>query len=106
MPVLTHDDIDIRLLRLHGVVAERLRADPGLVAVARATLARWMERGVAPEALRKWARLIEGPREQLLSALVADTPAMRELRQSSPFAGTAFMDNSVRWKMLDESRRL
>jgi len=106
MPVLTHDDVDIRLLRLHGVVAERLRADPALIAVARATLARWAGRGVAPEALRKWGRLIDGSREELLSALVADTPAMRELRQSSPFAGTAFIDNRARWEMLDETRGL
>lgn len=98
----THNEIDSRLLRLHQAVADRLRSEPSLIDEARTTLRRWRARGIASEALRSWEDLIEGPREKLLTDLVADTPAMRELRQSSPFAGTVFVDANLRRKILDE----
>lgn len=106
MAILTHEDIDLRLIRMHEVIAERLRANPSLISVALTTLTRWRGMGVAPWAMDQWARLLEGPREELLVALVADTQEMRRLRQSSPFAGEKFIDNRTRWKLIRESHRV
>ena len=37
--------------------------------------------------LQEWARLLDGPLVELLTALTSPTPRSRELRQNSPFAG-------------------
>jgi hypothetical protein len=81
---------DGRLLRLHARVADKLRQDPDRVmAKAYANLDRWQEidpRGNQPW-IRSWTEILErGPAEVALM-LVEDGEQMRELRQSSPFAG-------------------
>lgn len=101
MVAVTHSEIDARLLRLHRAVADRLRAEPALIEVARATLGRWRARGISPVAMGRWAALLDGPPEALLAALVEDSPAMRDLRQSSPFAGPAFLGEGLRRRLLD-----
>ncbi len=35
----------------------------------------------------RWLALLDGPLDELLTALTADTVASRELRQNSPFVG-------------------
>ena len=86
-----HDD---RLLRLHRRVAEKLRQDPQRVmAKARSNLARWEQldaRGNAPW-IRAWTEIIERGSAELALQMVATGARMRELRQSSPFAGVLTM---------------
>jgi DNA-binding MarR family transcriptional regulator len=81
---------DERLLRLHARVAQKLRQDPErVIAKARSNLARWHEldaRGNEPW-IRAWSEIIDrGPAEVALQ-VVGPGARMRELRQSSPFAG-------------------
>ncbi len=104
MITLTHEDLDQRLIRMHEVVAGRLRSDPSLLLVAKETLSRWRGMGITPGALEEWEKLMDGPREDLLAMMVADTQEMRRLRQSSPFCGTQFIDNRTRWKLINDSR--
>jgi len=85
---------DGRLLALHARVAEHLRHDPdAVIARARANITRWQAidpRGNAPW-VRAWTEILDrGPAEVAL-AMLDPSPRMRELRQSSPFAGVLTM---------------
>ena len=80
-----------RSFRLAIAVAGHLVADPeGTKQVARAYLA-----DLGPGSSRRrggkwhgrWLALLDGPLDDLLTALTADTVASRELRQNSPFVG-------------------
>lgn len=85
--VRSHEWIDRRSLALHAAVAEKLAAQPQLLDVARANLARWRKASSAP-VLREWENLIERtPLPQLLELLRSPSEPARRLRQSSPFAG-------------------
>ena len=88
------NDHDHRLLLLHARVAQKLRQDPeGVLAKARSNLARWEQldaRGNQPW-IRAWTEVLaSGPAEVALQ-VVAPGARMRELRQSSPFAGVLTM---------------
>jgi hypothetical protein len=81
--------IDERSLALAQAIAEQLRLDPGLVALARANLERWSKtcspRGTST--LQEWSVILEGPLDAIIAVLCgADERAVR-LRQSNPFAG-------------------
>lgn len=86
---MTRDQV--RSLLLSHAVAGHVATDPdGTRAVARTNLQRMLEatpRGGARVWLQEWARLLDGPLIDLLSALTSPTPRSRELRQNSPFAG-------------------
>ena len=85
--VRSHEWIDRRSLALHAAVAEKLAAQPQLLDVARANIARWRKTGPAP-ALCEWEDLIERmPLPRLLEILRSPSEPARRLRQSSPFAG-------------------
>jgi hypothetical protein len=85
--VRSHEWIDRRSLALHAAVAEKLAAQPKLLDVARANIARWRKTGPAP-ALCEWEDLIERmPLPRLLEILRSPSEPARRLRQSSPFAG-------------------
>ena len=80
-----------RSLWLSYAVAGRLVADPGAtLELARANLATMRARhtrGQAARWLAEWARLLDGPVEDVLAVLTSPVPRARELRQNSPFAG-------------------
>lgn len=99
---MTPDDIDRRSIRMHEVAAARLRADPSLLAHARDNIARWRAMDITPWALDAWEEILDGPFEDLLAVMVADTQRMRQLRQCTPFAGTVFIDNRTRWRIIME----
>jgi excisionase family DNA binding protein len=86
---LTRDQI--RSLWLHQPVARRLVTDPErTVHRARANLRRLKAahpRGVAAHWLGEWARLLDGPVDELLEAMTSRSERGCELRQNSPFAG-------------------
>lgn len=87
---------------MHEIVAARLRADPSLLAHARDNIARWRAMDITPWAMDAWEKILDGPFEDLLAAMVADTQRMRQLRQCTPFAGTVFIDNRTRWTIIQE----
>jgi hypothetical protein len=85
--VRTHEWIDRRSLALHEAVAAKLEAQPDLVNVARANLARWLQADPAP-ALREWQQLLDQVSlPDLVALLRSASEGATRLRQSSPFAG-------------------
>ncbi len=95
---------DGRLLALHARVADKLRQNPDRVmSKAYANLARWQQ--LDPKGNETWIRawteiLARGPAEVAL-LLVDPRERMRELRQSSPFAGV--LTNRERLQVLFEN---
>lgn len=81
-----HRLAELRSLSLHREIADRLRADPALVASARARLARWSEDGtLSPAYVEAWRPVLDGPLDALLSFITEDSERARELRQATPF---------------------
>jgi hypothetical protein len=82
-----HDWIDERKRAMHVRVAEKLRADPGLIRTAWENLERWEGlRGPEP-VYDEWREILSWPLEALLEVLVEESEPADRLRQSSPFAG-------------------
>jgi len=83
---MTHQDIDRRSLMMHRIIAARLRAQPELLAVAHANMARWNcpERGWWQE----WSVILSSQTVEEIIRLIErqDDDACR-MRQSAPFAG-------------------
>jgi hypothetical protein len=91
-----HRKIDQRSLALHRAIAEKLRADPGLLQVARGNLERWSLRNSRSQPYwDAWRDLLNRPIEVLLALLVEDSETMAALRQASPFAGV--LSPAERW---------
>ena len=79
-----------RSLWLAYAVAGRIVSDPNGVtqrAIENLERMRAASRGQALRWLDEWERLLRGPVDKLLGALVSPSPKSRELRQNSPFAG-------------------
>jgi hypothetical protein len=73
-------------LALHRTLADRLRADPSRVGVARARLD-WL-RTKNPAGGRyydEWRRLLDGPLAELLDVMVSPSARACALRQENPF---------------------
>lgn len=94
-------------LRYHQAIAEELRADPDRVlAIARNTLARWMDnhRGTgAMWYLEQWDALLRESQETLLELMASPSQEARDMRQCSPFAGV--LSNRRRLGILSEFSR-
>lgn len=82
---MNHALIDRRSLMMHRMIAERLRANPVLLEVARGNMARWNcpERGW----WREWSGILQQPLGEIIAMLVRNDEEGCRLRQSSPFAG-------------------
>jgi hypothetical protein len=99
-----HDLAAERSRVLHLAVAERLRAEPGLVDVARKRTSGWLRDGsVNAWYASQWATLLRKPIAELVEILGERSERMHDLRQTSPFAG--FIDARTRWRILGEVRR-
>lgn len=84
-----HSLIDERSLAFDRLIAEKIRANPLLLAKAQENLHRWMKTcssRVKP-VLLEWQKEIDGPMNRLMKLLVATDERAVRLRQSSPFAG-------------------
>ncbi|WP_049793390.1 MerR family transcriptional regulator [Conexibacter woesei] len=93
-----HRAAELRALAYHRAVARLL--DDELVADARDRIRRWREeRRIHPRYADHWETLLERPRDAIARELGADEPHLRDLRQSSPFAGT--LDEATRRRVLD-----
>jgi hypothetical protein len=83
----THRVADLHSLAYHRLVAERL--DPVMVDKARRRLDRWVrDERIHPQWAQAWEEVLSMPPTRIATELRADTPRARELRQTSPFAGT------------------
>ncbi len=98
-----HTDIDRPLAE---AVAARVLADPDHArAVGRRNLAVMGSSGAGAPAARwltRWAELLDGPLDEMLSALEDESPEGRSLRQCSPFAG--LLTPEERWAVLRAAR--
>lgn len=82
-----HGRIDERNLAMDRAIAEKLKADPGLVQVAKSTLARWRQNEDPPSAaFAEWERIVDSPLDQIIDILTSTAQHATKLRQSSPFA--------------------
>ncbi len=101
MRLAGHALAEARSLRMHRVVAERVRENPSCMEAARAQLNRWKGEGtLADEYIDAWRALLDGPLPELLAKLVEDSETARALRQTTPFAGT--LSPRERWALLKE----
>lgn len=96
----THQEIDQRSLMLHRFVADKMRRNPALFTVAKATLARWRAGAAAASRpyLVQWEVLMHEGMEACLAMAVEQSQRADALRQSSPFSG--ILTNSERFKLL------
>jgi hypothetical protein len=80
--------LDQRSLRLHELVAEKIRRDPALLERAGEILERW-RRQVDPRTvvyLDEWRRLVASGMDECLKVAVEDSEHAAALRQSSPLS--------------------
>jgi hypothetical protein len=91
-----------RSLAYHAAVADRLRQDPDLLAIAHERLTEWIAAGHSPVHARAWQEILARPLDDILAFLVDAGERARELRQSTPFAG--FIDPRERWRLWREVR--
>lgn len=82
----THRTPELHALAYHRAVAERL--DERMVANARRKMQRWRDSGrVDARWADAWLDILGRSVSSVGAAIAADSPAARELRQTSPFAG-------------------
>jgi hypothetical protein len=95
-----HQRIDRRSLALHRAIADKLRADPSLLAVAHDNLDRWAkERGRSQPYLDAWREILNRPIEEVLVLMVEESEKMTAMRQANPFAG--ILTPRERWAIYD-----
>lgn len=81
-----HRGAELRALAYHRAVAQRL--DATIVQDARDRLARWRSQArIDPRYAWRWDEVLAMALAQIARLIGEDTPRMRDLRQSSPFAG-------------------
>jgi hypothetical protein len=85
----SHPWIDARSLRMAQAIAEKLRADPSLLEIARGNLRRWKSRlSPWPKSLQEWEGILDrGSLPEVLEILLDPGDAGCRRRQSSPFTG-------------------
>lgn len=83
-----HRVAEARSLAMHVLAARRIGADPALLARARGTVSRWLQRcgECPPAALLEWRALLERPWPEVAARATALTEESTRLRQSSPLA--------------------
>lgn len=83
----SHRSADANSLAYHRLVAEKL--EPTIIKKARRRLDRWIrEERIHPTWAAEWNRILSLPLPAIAKTISADTVRGRELRQTSPFAGT------------------
>jgi hypothetical protein len=89
---------ELRALEYHRAVAERLRAEPGLLDVARQRVRSWRQEGkLHPRYATAWESVFARPFDEIVRFLVEDSDEARALRHVSPFA--AFIDYRERLRI-------
>lgn len=90
-----------------AALAERVMADPTLLAAAREHLA--AVRGVHGEEsadrwINSWQHLLQAGPEAVAAVLTSSSPAARPLKSATPLAGMGLLDEDVRSELLIASR--
>ena len=99
-----HRRIDERSLALHQAIADKLRADPSLLEIARENLHRWSrQNGRSQPYWDAWRKLLDGPFEELLASMVETSERMTAMRQATPFAGV--LPPAERWAIFQKFER-
>ena len=95
-----HRRIDLRSLALHRAIAEKLRANPALLDIARENLDRWSRAsGRSQPYWDAWREILNRSLEEVLELLVEDSETMTDLRQATPFAGV--LEPAERWAIYE-----
>jgi hypothetical protein len=90
---IQHDRIVVRSRHFHSVIAEKLRANPEYLSLAKSNLNRWMKlqidrNGFAAPIFVEWKSILsEKSIEDIIQLLLSETENADRLRSSSPFAG-------------------
>lgn len=99
-----HDRIDQRSLAMHRAVAEKLRSNPALLAIARENLDRWsLAHGRSQPYWDAWREMLDRPLSEVLDLLLEDSEHMTAMRQATPFAG--ILTPEERWTIYEEFGR-
>src|SRR5262249_35993115 len=95
-PLRGHQRIDQRSLALHRAIAEKLRAHPAMLEIARDNLDRWtLMRSRSQPYWDAWREILSRPLPEILDLLGEETERMTALRQATPFAGV--LEPAERW---------
>src|ERR1017187_3387244 len=101
VPLRGHQRIDQRSLALHSAIAEKLRANPALIAIALDNIERWSRAGGRSQPYwDAWREILKRPLPEILDLMVEDSECMTALRQATPFAGV--LTPAERWAIYDE----
>jgi hypothetical protein len=96
VPLRGHQRIDQRSLALHRAIAEKLRADPALIAIAVENIERWRHSQPYWDA---WRQILNRPLPEILELLGEESERMTALRQATPFAGV--LEPAERWAIYE-----
>ncbi len=79
---------DQRSLAMHMLIAEKIKNDPSLLEVAKATIARWRPNMATHSLpyLDAWQQILEQGVEATVAAAVDPSERGTQLRQGAPFA--------------------
>lgn len=84
----SHQNHEVRSLRMHRIVAERYRESPAeVIRFGLENLKRWQQRGVNCDDFRVWEEILRSSSQRLPDILLGSGEEAVRLRQSSPFAG-------------------
>jgi hypothetical protein len=98
-----HRRIDARSLAMHRAIAEKLRADPSLLAIAHENLDRWSAaNGRSQPYFEAWQEILKRPLEEVLALMVEDSERMTAMRQADPFPG--ILTPRERWAIYEQFR--
>lgn len=96
-----HQRIDQRSIALHRAIADKLRADPSLLAVAQDNLERWSrENSRSQPYWDAWREILSRPLDEVLALMVEESERMAAMRQANPFAG--ILTPRERWAIYDQ----
>jgi hypothetical protein len=87
--LVKHRIIEARSLAMHCLIARKIGAELGLLAIARRNVAAWAARygDSVPRALEEWRAILEQPWPEIAALITDAGESASRLRQSSPFAG-------------------
>jgi hypothetical protein len=104
VPLHGHHRIDRRSLAMHRAIAEKLRNDPSLIAIAFDNLDRWSRaEGRSQPYWDAWREILHRPLPEILALLAEESERMTAMRQATPFAGV--LEPKERWAIYEEYRQ-
>jgi DNA-binding MarR family transcriptional regulator len=99
-----HGLAELRSLRAHTEIANRIKLDPSIVQQALQRLERDYARGVTSRYYyERWHDLLTGPVDSLTEQMQAEHEEALSLRQASPFAGV--LGPKERWTLWKDARK-